>query len=224
MLERIAIFGASRGLGAALAGQWIEQKRGPCWLTARNIAKSVFVGHNLVTTYSCDLAKPESFLSVADQMLQFQPHRIVYAAGGGPYGLFEEKNWNDHLWALELNLLRPMQLIHFALQNLKNTQQVVLIGSAIAEAQEDPLATSYSVSKHALKSLIYNLRAEKKSLDVRLYSPGYMDTPLLPKNAWPRKQGLVLSPSSVAQDLYRWMHEQTEEFHRIYQGGVRSCP
>jgi short-subunit dehydrogenase len=102
--------------------------------------------------------------------------------------------------------------------------QLLFVGSAIAEDKPDPLAASYAAAKHALKGLVGSVAAELEAdrkgpkdktasadrgalqVQVKLFSPGYMDTDLLPKDAWPRrKSGLLQSPSEVAKDLVRLM-------------------
>ena len=78
------------------------------------------------------------------------------------------------------------------------------MGSSVAEDKADPGAASYAAAKHALKGLLESVILEKPDLDVRLFSPGYMDTGMLPQNAWPRQQGLAEDPDAVARRLWQW--------------------
>ena len=111
-------------------------------------------------------------------------------AGGGPHGKFQSKEFKDHLWAYKLNLLFPAELIHWSLRNL-SLKQFVLVGSSVAESNADPLASSYSSAKHGLKGLVSSINAEGCDFDLRLFSPPYMDTDLLPNNSQPYAEDKV---------------------------------
>jgi NAD(P)-dependent dehydrogenase (short-subunit alcohol dehydrogenase family) len=92
---------------------------------------------------------------------------------------------------------------------------VILLGSAVAEASADPGAASYCAAKHALKGLIASLRAEIPAWDLRLFSPGYMDTEMLPGNAAARRQG-VYSPARMARELWDWSLTPDIGGHKLY--------
>ncbi len=111
-----------------------------------------------------------------------------------------------------------MELLHTLLtQPPLNLSQVTFIGSDIAEEKADVNASSYSVGKHGLLGLFRTISQEKNSLDLRLYSPGYMDTDLLPPNAEPRQHaGLVHNPEIVAKDLLEWIMNPSPTFHRRF--------
>lgn len=174
-----------------------------------------------------DFSKNENILSLHKEIIDFNPHRLIYCAGGGPYGFFHKKTWQSHAWSFQLNFLFPGELLHTLLseksENISNLKQLVFIGSTIAEDQPDPFAASYAAGKHALKGLISSLVEESKSpllkdftpWDIRLYSPGYMDTSLLPAQSLPRKQNekILLKPENVAEDVLTWMSQPLNDTH-----------
>ncbi len=181
---------------------------------------------------SRDFSKPGNFTEICQTIANLQAERIFYFAGGGPYGNFQDKAWKDHQWALNVNFVFPAFLLYHIIQSshLSALKQIIFIGSSIAETEVDPQASMYCASKHALKGLItsvqYELKSKaerkesgnkseeklgKKPLDLRLFSPGYMDTELLPPHAWPRQQaGLVVSPDKVAELLWGWIHNEDD--------------
>lgn len=202
--EKICIFGSSRGLGWALAQRLnlshellLISRKAPL----ESLPQSRFV--------SFDVAKTENQPEIFSEVECFAPTRIIYSIGGGPYGEFASKHWKDHLWAWEVNFLFPARLLHFLLSHKEcfaSVKQVIFIGSQIAEAQPDPLASSYASAKHALRGLILTVQKEGYALSVDLFSPGYMDTDLLPKHAWPRQSpGLVQDPKVVAEELEKFI-------------------
>ncbi len=212
---RVALLGATRGLGWALARHLsgLSGAQGSQSSQVDPVASLLVVGRKAppadlpkAAFVSLDLASVQQVEEVLfPSLAQFNPHKIFYIAGGGPFGTFEKKQWKDHLWAYQLNLLTPARLLHWAFQAQGKTElrQVVFVGSAIAEDQGEREGASYASAKHGLKGLVRSLQRE--DLDVRLFSPGYMDTQMLPPNAWPRQQGLsILSPEDVALELWTW--------------------
>lgn len=207
--DRIAILGASRGLGWSLYQQLsFKAPEAYYFLSSRKIqnrSSEVSNKTELVTQDFSEVPVQEHFI---DQLKKFKPTIIVYSAGGGPFGHFSSKKWSDHLWALNTTFLFPAELLHLVMINQKDwsdLKQFVLIGSAIAESSADPQASSYAAAKHALKGLISSIHAEEASarlnLQIKLFSPGYMQTDMLPKNSKPVQQGLAADPHLVAQQL-----------------------
>ncbi len=200
--EKIVVFGASRGLGAAVVSLLQKQelllvsRKPPVALGAR----SQFAQFNL--------ANVTEQTACVKAVRQFAPMRLIYSVAGGPFGSFGSKAWKDHEWAWEVSFRFPARLLHEVLAApIPSLRQVVFVGSQIAEAQADPFAASYAAAKHALKGLVTSVQGEKPALDVRLFSPGYMDTELLPKNAWPRQSpGLVQDPGAVARQLLEFIN------------------
>ncbi len=210
--ERIIIFGASRGLGAAV-GSIIEASE--LLFISRKISKNQNLSSN-VKAIDLDLSREADQEAALSAASNFSPTRIFYFVGGGPFGQFAEKNWRDHKWAFEVNFLFPAKLIHhFLKQTESQVKQMIFTGSAIAESNIDKNAASYSASKHALKALFENLQMESKNTDLRLFSPGYMNTDLLPKNAWPRELEKLLDPTEVADQFCAWALEPKAARHKI---------
>ncbi len=160
-----------------------------------------------------DFAKTPQWTTYFKQIKKINPDRIVYFAGGGPFSDFNERKWKDHFWSLKVNFLFPMALITES-KNISNLKQMTFIGSAVAESNPDPKAASYSAGKHALKGMVTSLQAEGSlKFDLRLFSPGYMDTDLLPPQSWPRlaqDKNLVKKPEFVAQNLFDWLENPND--------------
>jgi short-subunit dehydrogenase len=227
--ERIAILGASRGLGLAIASKLLAEPQSQLWLSSRKI--HLLRQTELLQKYSerCrltpfDFTKTDHFNRLVEEIDSFSPHRLIYCAGGGPFGKFHEKPWHSHLWALQLNFLFPAQLLHHLLTlteaPFNSLKQIIFVGSSIAESMADPGAASYAAAKHGLKGLIHSLIDEgvASKIEVRLYSPGYMDTTMLPPNARPRQDGsLIAHPEEIADDLVLWMRTPLSQtlWHRI---------
>jgi NAD(P)-dependent dehydrogenase (short-subunit alcohol dehydrogenase family) len=208
-VEKVLILGGRRGFGAAVAEKW--SSRFPDGELALSSRREFSSPHQ---TLRCD------FNSDADveKLLQFveawRPTRLFCFVGGGPFGPFEKKDFKDHLWAWKVSFQTPARLLH-AYLNLCPGAQAILTGSAIAEEQPDAQASSYAASKHALRGLVSSIRAESPGLDVRLFSPGYMDTDMVPANSAPRLKNAVMDPAKVAEDFMKWALDPEASWHRV---------
>ncbi len=213
-MEKVAILGASRGLGAELAVRAVTYAES-VYLMARKVdlLKSLEQSFSKefpdkqVLIESADFSKEAGRDFALNALREYSPTKIFYVAGGGPYGLFKEKDWKDHRWSFDVSFNFAAQTLHMALQELvpRGLKQFVFVGSAIAENRPDPQAASYAASKHALVGLVKSVQAEMPYFDLRLFSPGYMDTDLLPMNAWPRQVGEpLIDPVVAAEELWSW--------------------
>lgn len=232
MPNHLLIVGASRGLGFALA------QYAPALLpeieTLTLVSRSIDLAQvespthphpfeelpknkNLKTTaLKLDMSKSEDQKQLIDHMTRTKPDGVIYCTGGGPFGSFKEKSWKDHHWALEVSMIAPITLLHHWM-NASQSGTFTVVGSRIAEAKPDPKAASYAAAKHGLMGLISSLQSELEdtSLDVRLFSPGYMDTDMLPPNASVRQSShKILSPETAAQALLRWL-KKDGPWHRV---------
>ncbi len=196
------LLGASRGLGAQFGQELLRHQSG---------ARVLTFSRTKPTQLNCeweraDFSKDDDQTRVLERVQAFAPNYLVYFAGGGPYGPFYKPQWKDHRWALEVTFLFAARVVHRLSTGRPETPIVTLLGSAIAESAGDPGAASYAAGKAALRSLYETHLLEKSALDLRLYSPGYMDTELLPRNAQPRRSFEPLwQPDEVAADLYQFI-------------------
>ena len=205
-MNRIALLGASRGLGWALYTQLAEKnKEARFFLSSRKMTEKLKFVSNHTEIKPQDFSKLPIQSSFLKDLQEFNPTHLIYLAGGGPYGAYASKKWSDHVWALNTTFLYPAELLHIILsqpKNWENLQQIICVGSAIAESTPDPFAASYAAAKHALKGLISTLQQEAASKpELLLFSPGYMQTEMLPQSSWPRQQGLAEDVTVVADRL-----------------------
>ena len=200
------VFGSHKGLGFRLVQTLLSRKSTDyVWGLSRKdqgILSSKYIFTPMDFTQCVD--EELKFKNLVQDILSFKPHFLFYCAGGGPYGPLERYEWKDHEWAIKLNFLFPAKLIWALQEHLKAS--FYYVGSQIAESpQGDPMGPSYASAKWAMKGLINSLKGlEQTSLKCDIFSPGYMDTDLLPKNSEPRRQGVdIVSPEQVAQELLK---------------------
>lgn len=204
-MENWVLLGASRGLGRAFIEK-VRKENSSIQLSVFSRKKSDLPQD--VQFIASDFSKKDQWEQLILEIRKINPQKIFYFAGGGPFGKTQDKKWSDHQWAFSVTFEFPAFLVHQFLQNSQSLQQLVVIGSAIAESQPDANASSYCAAKHALKGFVTSIFSEQKPpFDLRLFSPGYIDTNLLPAHAWPRQQtGLVFKPEEVADILWSTVH------------------
>ncbi len=209
---KIVILGASRGLGRCVAQLLNGEK---LMLVSRNADRKADS-----EGLRCNVSLPEDRQNLYQNIQRFNPDKIINCIGAGVYGTYQNKDWKDHQWTFDVSFLFSAELLHFCLRN-KISKQIVYTGSAVAESNADPQASSYAAAKHALLGLISSVVLEDPPLDVRLYSPPYMDTEMLPSNAWPRQSANVIDPVQVAKDLVDWISHPisgnlNQNFHKKF--------
>ncbi len=218
--DRIAILGASRGLGWAVYQEILKQFPEIHFLL---VSRKISEHQNQVSANTDLLAQDFSKVPISpiflSELKSFNPTRIIYVAGGGPYGVFQEKKWTDHVWALNTTMLYPAELLHAILQYQFETNslgwaklaQITFVGSQIAESKADPMAASYAAAKHGLKGLISTVQSETlHEPNVLLFSPGYMQTDMLPPHSWPVTQGLAEPADLVAKLLVQFLEKNNQ--------------
>ncbi len=213
------VLGATRGLGLHFTQLLLSNEKKPLVYASSRSEQRL---KNLVgahQTLKADVAQVDQRQELIQWAVQTNADVYICFIGGGPYGLFESTEWKDHFWSFQVSFLFQSEWLHSLLRK-KDTgkaKKIVFIGSAIAEASADPKAASYCAAKHALLGLIQTVQQEHGDFDVRLYSPGYMDTAMLPANAAVRQTKLVLDPKVVALDLYEWIMDETKKStHRVF--------
>lgn len=187
--EKWSLLGASKGLGFEFSKL----------VPAMYPQVQLFLASRTINNF--DFSKKDLFEYYCEQIAASDPDRIYYFAAGGTYGPFKRFQWKDHIWTMSVTFEFPAFLLHYFLKNSTRLKQIVFIGSSVAESQADPNAAMYCAAKHALKGLVSSVEKEGPSFQIKLFSPGYMNTQMLPKGAWPREQGLAVEPSQVASEL-----------------------
>ncbi len=246
MFSKVTILGASRGLGRALAlsipANFRKGLPRHVVLASRKIGALNEVAAELlamepppgrpeetgdlsVTSVAADLTKPDDIHKLKEFIVDSDV--VVYCAGGGCYGPFQDREWKDHSWTLRLNLETPAELCHFWLKNFKGKKnpeshpRFIVVGSRIAGLNFDQKAASYAAGKHGMVGLIGSMQEEIKTTNqhVLLFSPGYIDTTLLPPNATVRLDGKkIMLPEAAAGAFWRWALTSDfsgDKWHRV---------
>ena len=159
-LDRAVILGASRGFGAALVRHICSQRFPVTGFGRKEAPLAALKEENplfdfRVADFSQRAGQDETLRYLAQENF----NKVIYVAGGGPYGPFQEQSWKSHLWSFEVTFQFAARVTHLLLSERAQTQ-MILIGSSVAESLGDPQAASYCAAKHAINGFTDSLRGE----------------------------------------------------------------
>ncbi|MEZ5760027.1 MAG: SDR family NAD(P)-dependent oxidoreductase [Paracoccaceae bacterium] len=183
--ERIWIIGASEGIGAALARQWAASGA-QLILSARSasrladLAGSLGPGH---ITLPLDVGDRKTLVSAASAIAATGPlDRVVHLAALYDPGCIADLDPERTERIVSVNLIGSLYVAQIAPALLRPGGQLALCGS-VAGYFGLPRGQVYSATKAGVMNLAQSLRAELAGrLDVRLISPGFVDTRLTRRN------------------------------------------
>lgn len=183
--ERIWIIGASDGIGAELARAYAAQGA-QLVLSARSqdrleaLAAELGAGHIVLPMDVGDRASVDA--AAAQIAAAGRLDRLVHLAALYDPGRIEDLDPDMAAQIVSVNVMGSFHIAQIAPKVLRAGGQVALCGS-VAGYVGLPQGQIYSASKAAVINLAESLRAELQGqFDVRLISPGFVDTRLTQRN------------------------------------------
>jgi NAD(P)-dependent dehydrogenase (short-subunit alcohol dehydrogenase family) len=179
------VAGASRGIGAAVAGA-LSADGHRVALLGRDAAALDTVAATLpgpTLTVVADVTDPAAAEAAFGRVERdWGPVEVlVCSAGTGFAAPIVETSDSDWARMLELNLTAPFRLIRRALPSMteRGWGRVVVIASVVAKRGESQVA-AYTASKHGVLGLVRAAAAElaRTGVTVNAVCPGYVDTPM----------------------------------------------
>lgn len=184
MTERIWIMGASDGIGAALARDWAGQGA-RLVLSARSEAQLAALAAQIGNAeyIACDVTDRDNLDRAAARIAQGGPlDRAVTLAALYDPGQVMQIDPDLAARIVAVNLTGSFNFARSAVPLLRDGGQLALTGS-VAGYVGLPQGQIYSATKAGVINLAETLRAElAPRIDVRLISPGFVDTRLTQRN------------------------------------------
>ncbi len=212
--ETIWIIGASDGIGAALAREY-ARRGARLVLSARSeerleaLAESLGPAH---VALPIDVGNRESVEAAADRIsLLFKVDRVINLAAIYDPGKTIEIDPDMAAKIVQVNLTGTFHVAQAAVRVLRKGGQLALTGS-VAGYIGLPQGQIYSATKAGVINLAESLRAELKGrIDVRLISPGFVDTRLTGKNDF--TMPALLEPPQAAAAIVAGLDRKGFEIH-----------
>lgn len=187
--SRVWVVGASSGIGAEVARQ-LADGGARVAVSARNAAALAEVSGGRMHVEPLDVTDPAQVISAADAVRAALGGLdvVVLSAGHweqGEPGTLDPESFAAHL---ETNLVGAARVIGAVLPDLRAAGHGLVVGIAsVAGFRGLPGGEGYGASKAGLINLLEALRAGLHGTGVRVQTvcPGFVDTPLTAKNAFP---------------------------------------
>ncbi len=230
--RRIAVSGANRGLGLAIA-EACAREGAHVLMGARDQAAMAAAPAQVraqaapgakVEARSLDVADPasgEAFAAAAQELFGGCDALVNNAGVYGPKGGIADIDWADWEEALRINLFGVIHLCRAFLPQLRRApaRAKIINLSGGGATQPMPFLSAYAASKAAVVRFTETLALEEPGLDVNAVAPGALNTRLLDEllEAGPDKVGRAFyekslkqkaqggTPLSVGADMIAWM-------------------
>ncbi|MCA0043185.1 SDR family NAD(P)-dependent oxidoreductase [Celeribacter litoreus] len=212
--ERIWIIGASDGIGAALARGY-HARGASLTLSARSENKLNELNDNLDSKHqvvTLDVSNRESLKAATDKVAESGlVDRIVHLAALYDPGKVLDLDPDMAAKIISVNLTGCFNLAQIAPKALKPMGQLAITGS-VAGYIGLPQGQIYSATKAGVINLVESLRAELSGqVDVRLISPGFVDTRLTQQNNF--EMPAVIEPDEAARRIISGLDRKRFEIH-----------
>lgn len=205
--KRCWIIGASSGIGAALAEE-LAQRGARLALSGRRgdalqeLIVKLPASHHMAIPL--DVAEPAEVSKAAEQVAESFggiDYVIILAATYNPAAVADAKP-EDVRRIIDVNLLGTFNCVHAALPLLRSQKQGVLaLCGSVAGYRGLARSQPYGATKAAIINLAETLRIEEAGhgIDVRLISPGFVQTPMTDKNNF--QMPMIIPASDAAKCL-----------------------
>ncbi|MBK0329379.1 SDR family NAD(P)-dependent oxidoreductase [Rhodobacteraceae bacterium F11138] len=212
--ETIWIIGASDGIGAALAHEWAA-RGARLILSARSagpleeLAASLGPDH---LALPLDVSDRKSLVAAAQKIAGIGPlDRVVHLAAMYDPGKVADLDPETAGKIVLVNLTGSFHIAQIAPPLLRNGGQLALCGS-VAGYIGLPQGQIYSATKAGVINLAQSLRAELAGqYDVRLISPGFVDTRLTQRNDF--TMPAMVTRDTAAQGIIKGLGRRSFEVH-----------
>ena len=212
--ERIWIIGASEGIGAALARQWAA-RGARLILSARSADRLTALCAELGSAHLAlpvDIADRAALNAAAARIATLGPlDRVIHLAALYDPGKVADLDPDTAAAIVTVNLTGSFHVAQIAPPLLRKGGQLALCGS-VAGYVGLPQGQIYSATKAGVINLTESLRAELHGVvDVRLISPGFVDTRLTQRNDF--DMPALMTSDAAANAIIRGLTARGFEVH-----------
>ena len=174
MIKQLMITGASRGIGKAIAQQFLNEN----WMVT-NLSRHR-CDLDKVKNITLDLSQPNWPQEIINSLPDADVTCLVHNAAAHDNDSINSIKPERMREILEINLTGPLKLNQLILPRMKAGSSIIYIGSTLSEKTVKNTA-SYSISKHAVVGM---MRATCQDLDdtgihTCCVCPGFTDTEML---------------------------------------------
>lgn len=214
----IWIVGASTGIGAALARLMAEQPNTTIIISARReeaLAQLSEPFDNLIPL-EMDITSQPSIRQAINHIHEAYHHidQLILNAGVCEYIEADSLSLETTRSIFETNFFGMVGLLEasYALLRKSTEPQVVAVSSSVTYAPL-PRGSAYGASKAALRYFLESLKLDWQHLgiDIRIVSPGFVETPLTQQNDFPMPA--MISSEEAAHCILKGLNTKQHDIH-----------
>lgn len=219
----VLITGASSGIGAGLAREFVRRGMGVA-LVARRLEQLESLAadlrgsggqasaHRGDVTVGGDIARIVGELTMAGRA----PDTVVANAGFGVAGNAQSLTLDDYRRQFETNVFGVLRTLHESTECLRASRGRFVIMGSVAGYLSASGGSAYSMSKFAVRALAEALHGELRSAGVgcTLISPGFVDSDIR------RVDNLGEYHAGARDPIPGWLRMKTDEAARVMVSGI----
>jgi short-subunit dehydrogenase len=223
MQNAVLITGASSGIGAGLAREFVRRGRRVALVARRaeqleSLAAELRAGGGQATAHRGDVTVDgELARVVAELAAQGVAVDIVVAnAGFGIVGKAQALALADYRRQLETNVFGVLRTLHETWDSLRGTRGRFVIMGSVAGHLAAPGASPYAMSKFAVRALAEALHGDLRADGVgcTLVSPGFVDSDIRRTDNQGELQAHAPDP------IPAWLRMRTDQAARVMVDGI----
>lgn len=219
--QTVWIVGASSGIGKALAHE-LHSRGCRLVLSARSEDKlknlAADLGNQDHIVLPLDVSKSKDFAGAITHLQECGglPDRMINLAAIYEPGRVDEMNLKKAAKLIDINLKGTLYFVETGLKMAQlrpDTSLQIAVCGSVAGYSGLPNGQPYSATKAAVMNYAESLRAECQSdkLDIRLISPGFVDTPMTEKNDF--SMPMMIEPEQAAEAIADGLAGEAFEIH-----------
>lgn len=219
----VLITGASSGIGAALAREYVKRGR-PVALLARRTEQLSRLADTLrafgatVSIHTGDVTRDGDVQRCVQTLMArgWRIDTVIANAGFTVAGAVSQLSLADYRRQFETNVFGVLRTVYESLPALRESHGRLAIMGSIAGHVAAPGASAYAMSKFAVRALAESLRGDLHAdgIGVTLISPGFIDSDIRRTD----NRGQV--HSDAPDPLPRWVRMRTAHAARLMARGI----
>jgi short-subunit dehydrogenase len=219
----VLITGASSGIGAGLAREFVKRGRRVALLARRveqleSLATELRAAGGQATAHRGDVTVDGDIARVVGELAaqSIVPDIVVANAGFGIVGKAQHLALDDYRRQLETNVFGVLRTLHETYAGLRQTRGRFVIMGSVAGHIAGPGASPYAMSKFAVRALAEALHGDLRADGVActLVSPGFVDSDIRRTDNRGELQAHAPDP------IPAWLRMRTDEAARIMVSGI----
>lgn len=219
----VLITGASSGIGAGLAREFVRRGRRVALVARRleqleKLASELRDGGGQATAHRGDVTVDGDIARVVRELAEqgITPSIVIANAGFGVVGRAQSLELADYRRQIETNLFGVIRTLHESLDALRATRGRFVVMGSVAGHVSTPGGSPYAISKFGVRALAEALHGDLKPLGAgcTLISPGFVDSDI-------RRVDNAGGLHPQARDpIPEWLRMKTDKAARVMVNGI----